>query len=511
MNRSASHRMEMGLSVGSPEYRLNCQLRYGSPSQRESQRLDVLTDLDLHDHSETGHWPVFEEAAQTAARMLATPLSVLSVVDRHEEYFKAAVGLSQLGLMNPLAKSRRLAHQESFGVHVVDSGQPLILDNTTTHPAFSQSLLVQQYGIRAYLGVPLTTSEGICVGTLAVFDTAPRQFTAQDVAVLELNARWSMSELERDRLSKNLNVQPAVSARSVSPSHDSTVSPSLESTLNSVRIALISQLTQDLRNPLTSIMGMASMLSREIYGPLTEKQREYTEIVRQSSQSLLSLADEIIELGVSNEDYRQLTVTPVDLEMLTQQALSNLEALANQQEQKLHLTIEPSSRIWSLDKSKVKQLLYHLVFSLVQMGSAGNTIRLHISRKDDRLNIAIWVANPWLGEGLPQAVISLHEQLGTKHHKQFTLPMEDRKTQSKAAYDWMLESAESEFLLPEPAGQPSPSMAASREELGILLSHQLVEVHGGQLQLQGSITSGYRYVIILPSMAQTNHDLQLIG
>lgn len=502
--------MEMGLSFGSPEYRLTCQLNNGLPSQRESRRLDALKALDLIDHTHLDQWPVFEEAAQTAARMLATPLSILSVVDQQQESFKAAVGLSQLGLMNPLAASRQLTHQESFGVHVVDSGQPLILDNATTHPAFSQSLLVQQYGIRAYLGVPLVTTEGICVGTLAVLDTAPRQFTAQDVAVLELNARWSISEIEREHLSRNRQGHLGSSTQPATSNSNSGVS-SLESTLNSVRIALIAQLTQDLRNPLTSIMGMASMLSREIYGPLTEKQREYTDIVRQSSQNLLSLADEIIELGAASEDYSQLTIAPVDLEMLTQQSLSSLESLAEQQEQKIHLTIEPSSRIWSLDKSKVKQLLYHLVFSIIQMGSAGNTIRVHISRKDERLNIAVWVANPWLGEGLPQAITALHEQLDAKRHKQLGASMMGQSSQAAAAYDWMLESPESEFLLPEQPQDLTPAAPVSREELGILLSHQLAEVHGGQLQLQGSLSSGYRYVIILPPMPNQGHNTQLIG
>jgi signal transduction histidine kinase len=46
----------------------------------------------------------------------------------------------------------------------------------------------------------------------------------------------------------------------------------------------MSQLTQDMRNPLTTITGMASMLSREIYGTLTPKQREYADIVHTSSK-----------------------------------------------------------------------------------------------------------------------------------------------------------------------------------------------------------------------------------
>ncbi|MEM8543593.1 MAG: GAF domain-containing sensor histidine kinase [Cyanobacteria bacterium P01_H01_bin.119] len=509
MNQSALYTMDTSLSTGNPEYPLNCQLQQGGAQQRLSKRIEALQALDLLDGTDTERWPVFDESAQTAARLLAAPLAVVSVFDRQVERFKAAVGLSRLGLMNPLSTSRELAIAESFGIQVVDSCRPLILHNATAHSAFANSLLVQQYGIQAYLGVPLVTSQNVCIGVLAILDTAPRQFTAQDVAVLELNARWSVSEIERDRLTQS----QASSASSLGGSLTTGVasspstqgrgaSPDLESALNAVRISLISQLTQDLRNPLTSIMGMASMLSREIYGPLTEKQREYSEIVRSSSQELLSLVDEIIDLGVGTEDYRRLTVAPVDLEMLTQQAFNSLEELAEAQQQKIQLSIEPSSRIWNLDKSKVKQLLYHLIFSIIHLGSEGNTIRVHVSRKDEQLNIAVWVSNPWLGEGLPQAVVSLHEKIDANGLEVNLSQLQQSMEATAQTYDWLAPSTQSEFLLPKPDITPAAPQALAREELGLLLAHQLVEIHRGKLELQGSLERGYRYIITLPARAQ---------
>lgn len=38
----------------------------------------------------------------------------------------------------------------------------------------------------------------------------------------------------------------------------------------------------------------------------------------------------------------------------------------------------------------------------------------------------------------------------------------------------------------------------SRETLGLLLSCQLAELHGGEITIQGSTESGYRYVLCLP-------------
>jgi nitrogen-specific signal transduction histidine kinase len=48
-----------------------------------------------------------------------------------------------------------------------------------------------------------------------------------------------------------------------------------------------------------------------------------------------------------------------------------------------------------------------------------------------------------------------------------------------------------------------PNGSLSRESLGLLLSCQLAELHGGQISIQGSPESGYRYVLSLPLQMAT--------
>ena len=412
--------------------------------------------------------------------------------------------------MNKLAVSRRLPRQESFAAQVVDSEQVFTLRNAAQHPAFSRSILVQHYGIRAYLGAPLMTSDGYCVGTLAIMDLIPRQFTPQEVTFLELNARWCMSEFERYHLQQrkqqgaSLNSQPPLTA---SVSQGSSAETALESTINLVRVLLISQLTQELRNPLTSIMGMASMLSREIYGPLTVKQKEYAGIVRGSSQTLLTLVDEIIELGALNEISQKMNLTPVDIEMLGQQAFKMLNQTAQLQEQTINFTVEPGSRIWMLDKLKVKQLMHHLVFSIIRLSSEGSAIRIHVSRKDNRLNMAVWVSHPWLGEGLPPAVLTFNKLLANPaglldpdFHENLV-----KLTSSANELSQDISSAGNKSNLSNAIDQPQSP--ASRESLGLLLSRQLVEIHKGTITIQGSPEGGYRYIVSLPELTDQAHAL----
>lgn len=466
---------------------LSCLLEGPTPAQRDRQRNEAIAQLNLLSQEAI---PVFDEAVQTVSRQLSMPLSILSIMDADTQRFKSVVGLSSLGLMNQLAASRTLPRAESFCTQVIDSLKPFALADATIHPAFYNSLLVQQYGIQSYLGVPLITSDGHCLGTLAVMDLMPHAFTQQEIAFLELTARWAMSEFESQRLLLALSTGSHPLQRAAAGYNADNP---LLSKINQIRFDLVVQLTQDLRNPLTSITGMASMLSREIYGPLSAKQQEYANIVLSSSQQLLNMVDEIVEVGDLKEEGYQLDLAQIDIEMVGQQAIAALEGITKQQDLQVRLTVEPSSRIWMLDKRVVKQMIYHLVFSIVKMSTAGSTIRIHVSRKENNLNLSLWVSNPWLGEDLPQAVINWEKdslaQVNSEQDYSNSAEVMDLSSGSAS-----LDSGEAFAAL-----ETAKKVDASRQELGLLLSRHLTEMHGGKVSVQGSAANGHRYIISLPA------------
>jgi signal transduction histidine kinase len=477
---------------------------WASQETREQQRLKVLSDLGLRQPETI---PVFEEATQTAAHFLETQICILGFVDQERHWFKSSVGLSKLrgGIMNHLAQSRELSRQESFCNKVVESWQTLVINDThqlTNVETSTYTRLIQDYGIRAYLGVPLFDASGYCLGTLAVMDVKPRDFTNKDIELLQIIARWSMSEFERNRLL----LQATPSSASSNSSHWSLkdvnrteikISPSVPKELvptNQLKLELLEQLIQELRTPLTSVLGMASVLGREIYGPLTTKQREYLEIIQHSGRYLLSLVNAITEMGTMEENPTALNLAPVDIEMLCQQAINTLEEAANRREQDIRLSVEPGrNRIWSLDKDKVRQILYHLLFSVIQLSATGSVVRIHVSYKDDMLNLTIWVSHPWLGDGITEV---------DPYFRLSHTPPLLKLISAISNQDHHLENQESledlSVIVDQSGGATKSHGHLSRESLGLLLSCHLAELHNGQIALQGSSESGYRYVLSLP-------------
>lgn len=487
-----------------PDSKVFDQVGSISDAEPEQQRLFTLNQLGLLEADST---PIFEEATQTAAHFLNAPICTLGLIDQNRLWFKSAVGLSRIGLMNDLASSRQLPRYESFCNQVVESRQPLAIADTSIHPQFARSVLVHRYGIRAYLGVPLRTSSGYCLGTLAIMDLACREFTSRDIEMLEMTARWCMSEFERNHLLKQQQLSHLYEAEQASTSLESPSAIAPLGPTVSVKSDLIAHMTQELRTPLTSILGMASVLTREVYGPLTDKQKEYMGIVHTSGQYLLTLVNEILELGALNDTNPTLSLSSVDIEMLCQQALKTLEQAAQRREQELRLTVEPGRRIWLLDKDKVRQMIYHLIFSVIQASSADSIIRIHVSRKTDGLNIMVWTTNPWLGDGFPQDDLSSSQMLLAEIGAGMKAPTAASGSPKAWGHTEMmgypntdadLDGAVDSAKAGSDAADALSLSKVSRQSLGLMLSRQLAEMHGGQISLQGATEIGYRYVISLP-------------
>lgn len=511
-------RIKVGAVMVEPENKMFCQ----SDVEKElavEQRFKALSDLGL---LEAQTVPVFEEATQTAAHLLEIPICILGFIERDYYCFKSAVGLSQLGLMNQLAQTRQLPRNEAICTQVVESHQVLAINDTLSDPAFAKSILVQRYGIRAYLGVPLFNAAGLCLGAIAVMDLEPRSFTIQQIKLLELIARWSMSEFERNRLLQKRGIESREDRRNeftltklpTTPNLSSTPSQEPPALIQQAKLELLEQLTQELRTPLTSVLGMANVVCREIYGPLTSKQKEYLEIIQNSGRHLLSLVNEISQLGTIKDYTQALNLTSVDIEMLCQQVINALEEVAKRREQQIRLSLEPGrSRIWVLDKDKVRQLLYHLLSGIIKAATTGSIIRIHISHKGEGLNLSVSISHPWLGEGLAPVDPQQFQILSSVTSPQLEVaPNHNHTLKSETLLSSLIQDKSSGLSIaskdtPDSAQVQANSRNRSYEYLRLLLSQELAELHGGNFCLQGAPESGYRYVVSLPELTTVEVNL----
>jgi signal transduction histidine kinase len=484
--------------------RLFCRLDGLTPAVREQRRANVAKTLGL---LETESVPVFDEATQTAARFLEMPICMLGVMVHDRLWIKSSIGLSRLGLMNPLATSRQIPRTDAYCTYVIDAHQSVLIEDTLQDSVFGSSILAQHYNIRSYLGIPLITHDGCCIGTLAVMDTVPRQFALRDIEFLILIARWCLREFERDHLLQGNRIGEESDDRleEVFSPPLATCDRANEGTgaycLSELKLELLGELTKELRTPLTTVIGMASILCGEVFGPLTYKQKEYVKIIHNSGQQLNALVSEILKLGTARESGKKLQLSPVNLEMLCQQIINDLAATAREKRQELRLSVEPGKRIWMLDKERVHQALYYLVASVVESSETGGEVRIHISRRGSHLNIALWVSHPWLGDGLPQVKLYSTALSNGKGEREELATLRTGDRFEVRPTDRVIEIASLEENLSRLRSADRGFDGENPQALlGLLLACYLAEQHSGQIAVQGSPESGYRYVLQLPKI-----------
>ena len=499
--------VDLGLSANNtlkPKNQLFCRLDDLTPVARIKQRTQILQELGLM-VSEAS--PILEEITQKATNFSGAPIAILGLTVKDELWFKSAVGLSNIDLTNQLAVKRKIALSESFSKYVIDSQQPLSIANTIVDITFSNSILTQHYGIRAYLGVPLMTAAGVCIGTLEVMDWVARDFDDRDIDHLALLARWCLAEFERNRLLKDRDNKQDDRAIATSNSqwdvnpvnddsfHNDRLATAEQAQTSPIKLKLLSQLTQELKTPLTSVIGMASVLHREVYGPLTIKQREYLEIIHDSGKNLISLVDEIVSLGVLSDRSSQINTATVDVEMLCQQVINSLEDIVKQYQQVIYFSIEPGSRLWALDKEKIRQALYYLIASILETSEPGGEVKIHVSQRHEALNIAVTMTHPWLGNDFNETRLNAHAVTQalefSRHSDSSSIPASNVIVHSHQ----VLTSSALMMVIDKENTADKSINKIPRDLLGLLFCCHLIELHSGKVVVQGSPNSGYRYLL----------------
>ena len=147
----------------------------------------------------------FDRLTALATRVLGVPVSLVSLVDDHRQFFKSASGLP-----DPWASRRETALSHSFCQHVVASGEPLVVEDARMHPLLCDNLAVQDLNVVAYLGIPLKTPEGQTVGSFCAIDTGRRIWSQFDQETMRELAASVMSEVALSIANRSMEEQVRV-------------------------------------------------------------------------------------------------------------------------------------------------------------------------------------------------------------------------------------------------------------------------------------------------------------
>lgn len=215
--------------------------------------------------------------------------------------------------------------------------------------------------------------------------------------------------------------------------------------------------THDLRNPLSGIFSFASLLLGGDFGELNEEQQEYIQIIKDSSEHMLALVSDVLDLSKHQSGTLHLNLEEVDLIELVNRGIAMNAPYARKKRIEIQPATEVDSLLLSLDKLKVTQVLDNLLSNAVKYSHQDTTVTLRVSTEHSRVCIEVEDE----GQGIPP------EELSNIFEPFFKSSVETT------------------------AGESSTG-------LGLAISKRIVEGHGGTIEVESETNRGSLFRVSLP-------------
>ena len=148
-----------------------------------------------------------------------------------------------------------------------------------------------------------------------------------------------------------------------------------------LKTEFLANVSYELRSPLTSIIGFSQALNKQYFGKLNDIQTEYITGISDSSQYLLTLINDILDLASIDAGYMQLEISRFNIYT----SIMSLVELVQERvkERKLKFTLLCSNDIGDMsgDIRRIKQVLFKLISNAIDNSQAGQSIKLTIKKE----------------------------------------------------------------------------------------------------------------------------------
>jgi signal transduction histidine kinase len=227
------------------------------------------------------------------------------------------------------------------------------------------------------------------------------------------------------------------------------------------KTSFIKNVSFELRSPLTSVIGFGQALAAGTAGALTDKQQDYAHHIMQSSEDLLTLIDDILDIASIDAGTLELESAEVDLRSVIDQTIHNLKNRLLESGIEISVSMAEEVKGFFADARRLRQILYNLLSNAIDF-----------SRHKATISIAV-MAN--------MSDIVLHvKDMGQSQARTQDLSLRERDQETLDI------DASTKDILNRGAG------------LRLSVVRSLVELHGGKVRIISSANSGTEVVSTFP-------------
>ncbi|HVW74758.1 MAG TPA: HAMP domain-containing sensor histidine kinase [Rhizomicrobium sp.] len=219
----------------------------------------------------------------------------------------------------------------------------------------------------------------------------------------------------------------------------------------------LSVTSHELRTPLNAIIGFSDVMRQELFGPLGDpRYQRYAELLHDSGSRLLEMINDVLDLSKLDAGKLQLHTRTIEVFRVIVDSVRELEVLAAKSRVCFGVHVFDGVSLLVADDKRLRQMMLNLLSNALKFTPPGGEISIDVYRRG--ANIAISVADTGVGMREEDIATAL-----------------------------------------EPFGQVENQAVNSQGTgLGLPLTKQLAELHGGTLEMESQPGRGTTVTILLP-------------
>lgn len=233
-----------------------------------------------------------------------------------------------------------------------------------------------------------------------------------------------------------------------------------------VKSEFLENMSYELRTPLNTILGFAEILQNNYFGELNERQQEYASGILEASEQFLSMINDMLDLASIQAGHMQVSREKIEVGPLLDQALDSYRDRASRRQLGLELRVAPNLPDLFGDQKRISQIVGNLLSNAVKFTPPGGSISIGADPGPD--GVSIWVRDTGIG-------IAEEEQ------------------------ERVFESF-----------RTSERHTRRGTGLGLALVRNLMELHGGTVELESEIGRGTLITCRFPAKMPPESDGQVV-
>lgn len=363
-------------------------------------KMKILQDISIELLSENNIQRLYEKFIDSALKIMNSDYASMQIICRDEKGKQKLHLLAHRGFSKQVANYWEWIYSDSSYTSCAEAlrtGKRIIISNVEECDYLKGTKDLETYrlaGSFASQSTPLYSRKGKILGMISTHWKKPYYPSERELSLLDVVARQAADLIER-KLAEERLIQ---NQKELETKYEQLKQlKKMADDANKAKSQFLANMSHEIRTPLNGIIGMIDLLSLT---DLTIKQMNMVNTIKTSSNRLLQIINDILELAKINAGKVELKPEIIDIEESIYQEMSLYKTLAREKGLEYEVIIDKNvPKYIIIDKNRLNQIISNLVGNAIKFTEKGKiTLKLSKVKKiNNKAQLMISVMDSGIG------------------------------------------------------------------------------------------------------------------